>query len=410
MTRIVRRPLAVSPLALFVLGVMLIDAVAVAAVFTLVVRGRIIGDWFSFYAAGTLVRTGGAAHLYDASVQAATQRALLGPDIRTMGYTLPMFVALVFAPLSRLSLTASYLVWFTANLAVLAVLLRLSWEWLGSVPQSLRAVFLVCAVSVSALDVALEGQVDLLILAGFAGCYALLLSGRPFTAGSVLTLALCKPHLAAAVVLLLLVKGQWRALAGFSVVGGVLLIGPSLLVGPHLLIDQVRLLFSFAGTSTDYGVNAGMMINIRGTVTSLTHSSNVWFWLPLLALIAVVALSVAVRIWISRPALHAQSWALALVLPLLYSPHVHVQSLVLLIGAAALYLAATQASDRPITDIKYVLAPLVAITILWSLSLQGVGLMALLIMAAYSLFARRWPEPATAAIALPERDELALAS
>ncbi len=410
MDLIPRRSPNLVPLALFLGVVLLMDAVAIVSIVVLTSRGHIVGDWLPFYTGGTLARTGNAAHLYDASAQAAIQRQLFGAGVNTMGYPLPVFVAFLFAPLTRLSFVASYLVWLAINLALLGVLLRLSWRWLERVPQTLRAIFLVCAVSTTAAKVLMQGQVDLFVVAGFTGCYALLRADRPFTAGSVLGLALFKPHLAAAVVLLLLVKGQWRAIGGFAAVGVPLLIGPALVLGPHLLVDQVRLLLSFTSTATDYGVVAHMMINIRGTVTSLTGSSNVWLWLPLLALIAAVALYVAIRIWVSRPALHPQSWALAFALPLLYSPHLHIQSLVLLIPAAGLYLVDSQSSDRSIADVKYVLAGLIAITMLWSLSLFGLALMAFLVLAAYALFSQRWPEPAAEAAIAPQQVELALAS
>jgi hypothetical protein len=408
-TRPAPRSAIPTGLAIFVAGVLLIDVIGLATVVAMMWRGHIVGDWISFYTGGTLVRTGHASHLYDAEAQAALQRQLFH-GTNPMGYPLPAYVALAIAPLTKLSFAASFLVWLLVNVALVAVLLRLSWRWLESVPVPLRAVFLVCALSITALEVLMQGQVDLFVFAGFAGCYALLRAERPFTAGAVLALALCKPHLAAAVVLLLIVKGQYRALAGLAVVGVPLLIAPALLFGPHLLIDQARLVLSYTHTANNYDVSAAMMINIRGTVASLTGSSNVLLWLPLLALIACVALYVAVRVWRERPALHAQSWALAFTLPLLYSPHVHVQSLVLLIGAAGLYLIDCQSSARPVDNIKFVLYPLVAVTMLWSLSLWGVSLMALLVMASYSLFARRWPEPAAALERLPDRSELALAS
>ncbi len=396
-------------LAMFVGAVLLIDAIGLAIVAGLMWRGHVVGDWISFYTGGTLIRTGHAAHLYDATAQAALQRDLFG-GANAMGYPLPAFVALVIAPLTKLSFAASFLVWLAVNVALLAGLLALSWRWLERVRVPLRAVFLVCTVSVTALEVLMQGQFDLFVLAGFAGCYALLRAERPFTAGAVLALALCKPHLAAAVVLLLIVKGQWRALAGLATAGVPLLLGPALIFGPHLLIDQVRLMLSYTHTATNYDVSAAMMINIRGTVTSLTHSSNVWLWLPLLALIAAVSIAVAVRLWRERPVLEPQSWALAFVLPLLYSPHVHGQSLVLLIGAAALYLIASQSSARPPADMKFVLYPLIALTALFSLSLWGVSLMAFLVMGSFSLFARRWPQPAAQVAELPERRELAVAS
>ncbi len=405
------RPIAPpGPSRQFLIGVFLIALAGTAAVGGLVWSGRAITDWAAFYGAGTIVRTGDGLHLYDASTQLTMQQELLrGPVAHVTGYPLPAFAAFVFAPFTTLSLTLSYAAWFAANLVLLGVFLRLSWSWFAGLPRLLREVFLVCAL-VLALRVTLLGQVDLFVLYGIAGCYALLRADRPVAAGSVLALGLFKPQLIAAVVLLLLLQRQWRALAGFAAVGGLLLIVPPLTVGPQLVIDQLRPLVAPSGAATGYGFDAFMMINIRGTVVSLTNSANVWLWLPLLVLIAAVALYAAVHIWVSRPALHAQSWALAFTLPLIYSPHVHVQSLVLLIAAAGLYLVASQSSDRPIMDVKFVLAGLLAVTMLWALSIWGVSLIAFLVLAAYALLLQRWPEPAAEAAIAPQQVELALAS
>ena len=388
-----------SPLAVFIGAVLLMDAIALGAVVQHIWSGHIATDWISFYTGGTLVRTGDALHLYDAAAQTAVQQDLAGGlPVRAVGYPLPVFAALVIAPLTSLSFAASYTIWVAISICLLAVLLRLSWRWLEDVPEALRVVFLAGAVSVPALNVLMQGQVDLFVLAGLVGCYALLRADKPFLGGSVLALALFKPHLAAAVVLLLLVKGQWRALGGLAAAGVPLMLVPPLVLGPRLLADQVGLLLSYTSSSTDYQVAADVMINIRGTVASLTGSSNTWLWLPLLALIAAVAIAVAVRVWSARPALHPQSWALAFVLPLLYSPHVHMQSLVLLMPAAGLYLVVSQSSVRPIVEVKYALYGLVAVTLLWSLSLSGVALMSFLIMGLFTLFSRRWPVPAAQAV------------
>jgi len=405
MTSKAQRTIGLSPAAVFVGVVLLMDAFALGTVVRHIWSGPVANDWLSFYTGGTLVRTGQAAHLYDASAQDAIQRGLLGADFdMVIGFLLPAFVAFFFAPLSKLSLAMSYTVWLAINIAMLGLLLRLSWRWLEAVPQALRSVFLACAVSVPVVDILMQGQVDLFILAGLAGCYALLRDGRPALGGSALALALFKPHLAAAVVLLLLVKRQWRALAAFAVTGGMVMLAPALFLGPHVLVEQVRLLSSFTGAETNQLVlPLDTMINIRATVTSLTGSLNVWLWLPLLALIATASLALAVRVWMARPALHPQSWALAFTLPLLYSPHVHIQSMVLLIAAAGLYLIASQSSARPIVDIKYALFGFVAVTVLWSLSLSGPSFMALLVMGAFALFWQRWPEPAAEALTIAPR-------
>jgi len=321
----------------------------------------------------------------------------------------PLFAGALFAPLTWLSLGVGYTVWFAVNLALLGALAWLSWRWLDAVPAPVRAVFLLCALTLT-IRVLLLGQVDLFVLAGFAGCYALLRADRPFTGGSVLAIALIKPHLVVAVVLLLLLKRQWRALAGLSLAGALLLIVPPLAVEPHLVIDQARLMVSFTGATTGYGVDARMMINIRGTAVSLTGSSDPWLWLAPLALIAVAAFATAFRVWLARTPLHAQSWALAFTLPLLYSPHVHFQSLVLLTAAAALYLLDSQSSGRPPIQIKHVLFGLLSVIVLWALTYMGVALMGFAIMAAYSAFSLRWPEPASQAAAVPTRAALAFAA
>jgi hypothetical protein len=226
------------------------------------------------------------------------------------------------------------------------------------------------------------------VVAGFVGCYALLKSGRPYPAGAVLALALVKPHLAGGVVLFLFVHRQWRTIGAFCAVGLPLFVAPGLLLGRNLLVDQVRLLFSFVGSTGEHGVNARMMINVRGTVTSLTDSSDVWLWLPLLAIIALAALLVTTHLWTERPVLDGQSWALAFALPLLYSPHLHAQSLVLLFAATALYLSADRGRSISAT---HMLAGLIMLLSLWLVSLAGLALTSLAVLAAFWYLVRRWP-------------------
>src|SRR5438105_10940181 len=254
---VLRRPQSLLPaLALLALGTVLVDVIFAGVMLSHLLQGSQLSDWISFYTGGTLIRAGKGGHLYDASAQAAVQGQLWGGGgANMMGYPLPVFVALLFAPLSRLSFVTSYLVWLGINVALLAVLLRLSWRWLEGVHRTLRAIFLGCAVPVTSLWVLMQAQVDLFVLMGLTGCYSLLRANRPFTAGTVLAIALCKPHLAAPVVLLLLLKGQWRAIAGFVAAGVPLLIAPALVLGPHLLVDQAQLVLSYTSTAAAYDVS-----------------------------------------------------------------------------------------------------------------------------------------------------------
>lgn len=230
-------------LAMMAGGVVLLHVLAAAVVLMAVARGEGIGDWVAFYAAGTMVRTGHGASLYDAAAEVALQRSLFGDGVRAFGYPQPAFAAYAFAPLSRLSFAASYGAWFAVNAALAAMLARAAWRHLDSAPRRLRLAFVGCAALLTpAVNTLLLGQLDLVVLATMAACYALLARGRPFGAGALLALALVKPHIAAAAVLLLAVKGEWRALAGFATAGAPLLLAPMLLLGPGIAADQARLM------------------------------------------------------------------------------------------------------------------------------------------------------------------------
>jgi hypothetical protein len=354
-----------------------------------------VNDWLSFYTGGTLARTGNWADLYDTSAQTLVQQRLLGAGFEApLGYLLPAFVAFGLAPLTNLSFALSYTIWMLANVSILSGLVVLSWRWLHAVPRDVRAVFLASAITLPGMQVLTHGQFDLLVLAGMAGCYALLRDGRPTLAGAVLALALCKPHLVLAVVALLLVTRQWRAIGAFAVTGGALMLAPALAAGPGVVTDQLQLLVSFnSGPTNELVLPLLTMINVRAMVVSLTGSSNIWLWLPLMLATSAAAFAAALRVWTVRPALHAQSWALAFVLPLIYSPHVHIQSLILFAAAAGLYLIDSQASSRPIAEIKYPMGGLLVIAVLWNLSIEGgLSFLALIVLAGYAFFSLRWPD------------------
>ena len=380
-------------------GALLVHVVAAAIVLGAVWHGQGIGDWVAFYAAGTMARTGDAARLYDTGAQAALQHSLFGNDVRTFAFPQPAFLAYALAPLSRLSFGASFFVWTTLNIAVTAALGRSAWRHLSGVPLGPRAAFVACAaVSTPVVDTLLLGQLDLLVLASIAGCYALLRRDRPVAAGLALAPALVKPQVVVAIVLLLAVKREWRALGGLAAAGAPLLLAPVPALGPGILLDQARLIASLPGASTDQAVMAGMMINVRGAIVSVTGASSPWLWAPPLSAIAAASMYAAVGAWRVRPAADAQSWAIALMLPLICSPHVHLQTMVLLLGAAALYVRAMSEAGRELR-IEPVLTAYSGIAALWLLSVAGVSLMFAPLLLAFAAVVRRWPEPDEAAMA-----------
>ncbi|HXF50076.1 MAG TPA: glycosyltransferase family 87 protein [Dehalococcoidia bacterium] len=395
-----RRPRVTSfvpALAILVLGALAVNAVQAAVVLASVARGEILTDWTAFYAAAHLVWDGAGRSLYDASAQEAMQRALFGPSGEPFAFTQPAFVAVAMAPLGVLSFRASYWVWMAVNIAVGGPSLAALWRAFAGVSARRRAATLaLAATSTPALAVILNGQLEFFALAGLVGCYAMVRRGHPFAAGAALTLALAKPQLATGAALLLLVARQWRPLVSFAALGLPLLIVPAVTLGPGTLADQTALLFSFARSSEDLRVHAEMMANIRGAVVSLTGSGSALLWGPPFLIVASTAFVVSVRTWSKASTSPEQAWALAFLVPLLVSPHLHVQSLTLLAGFAALYARAADAAGRPLRW-EWLLGGFAGATALWAMTMAGFAALVALSMAAFTVAARRWPEPATAA-------------
>jgi hypothetical protein len=140
-----------------------------------------------------------------------------------------------------------------------------------------------------------------------------------------------------------------------------------------------------------------MMVNLGGTIASVAPSSPRWVWLAPQLLLGTVALGLGARVWKRNDAAAGQSWALAFLLPLLYSPHVHIQSMVLLLAAVVLY-AAAQDRRKPVLRSEHVLSALVLIVAFWLLSVAGVSLLSVFSIFVFLVALRAWPVPSSAMV------------
>jgi hypothetical protein len=359
------------------------------------------GDFLSFYVAGGMVREGRGGDLYDPIVQEALQRsAYPGRFDDAIGYPLPVFAAWMFAPFSALPFTVAFFAWMTLNAALLGVLAWLLARHLRDVPALPRRIFLaVFACSMPAVTTIVFGQVDLTILVGLFGGYVLHREGRPYAAGAALALALLKPHFLGGVVLMLLVWRDWRTIAALCGIALPLLTLPALLTDRATLAGNLSYVGKYPGdaAATDISINADKMSNWRGFVVSATGSGEAWLWLPGLALIALVALALCVRAWRRGDA--EQSWALALLLPLLVSPHLHTQSLVLMFLPLALGMRRLAAA--PDTNwtavVRWTLLLFTALFACWLATAIGLALLAFVVLGVAWWCAFRWPANARAA-------------
>lgn len=356
------------------------------------------GDFLSFYAAGDLVRTHHGAVLYDAASQAAAQRAAYGGTLEeATGYPLPVFAAYVFAPLSLLPFGAAFSVWAAINVCIMAALAAALYRFLEGVPSLVRRVFVATfAFSIPAVTNVVFGQVDLLVFAAVFGAYMLLQKRRGFAAGALLAIVVLKPHFLIGIVAILLVQRQWRPLLTLGALGGLLLVAPAALTSPDLLWENLRFVGHYPSASgAQLQVNAAAMSNWRGFVVSITGRDDAWLWVPGQALLALMAFSIGVRCWRQRS--HAaQGFALAAMIPLLVSPHVHTQSLVLLFVPVVLAIrcrfdeSADVIHDGAATA-AWLLALYFALFVLWLGTALGVALLVFLITAVFVFTAFRWP-------------------
>jgi len=147
-------------------------------------------------------------------------RSIPATSTKVLGYTLPVFVAWRFAPLSLLPFTCSFFLYMGAMTVLLAAIVVTLRRYLAVVPALPRNVLLACAAfSMPSVASIVSGQVDLIALAGLTAGYLLLQDNRPGSAGLALCLTLVKPHMLLGVGLLLLVRRECRALATLAAVG-----------------------------------------------------------------------------------------------------------------------------------------------------------------------------------------------
>ena len=177
---------------------------------TLDYLGRPIGTDFSqVWTAGRMALDGQAADVWNWDTHFAVQRALHGPRlVEYYGWHYPPPFLLLAAALATLPYLPALALWQAATLIPFAALIRRmtgraeAWLFVLAAPVSL-----ICVMHGH------NGFLTALLLGG--GLLAL--ERRPFVAGLLLGCLVYKPQFALVLPLLLLVTGNWRAIAGAAI-------------------------------------------------------------------------------------------------------------------------------------------------------------------------------------------------
>lgn len=271
--------------------------VAVPQLYDRILKGY--PDFSNFYTAGKILRIGQGHRLYDLSLQQSVQRefseaaAIHG---RPLPYPRPPFEALIFLPFSYLSYAMAYAMWVGLSAMLVggtASVLRKRIPELAGIPWWLYyALYFSFYPIVSGF---ILGQDSALMLFFFGMVSVYWLEGKDFSAGCFLGLALIKFQLVLPLILILLLKKQFRTLAGFGLVGAALSLVSAGVVGWDGILGYPGYLWRLNAMSASAGIYPSVMPSLRGVVQGWTVSPSASFELELITII----LSLSVLVWAS---------------------------------------------------------------------------------------------------------------
>jgi hypothetical protein len=297
-------------------------------------------DFTIFYTAGKSILQDHGRQLYDLENQFAIQREFAS-EVKhresALPFNHPPFEALLFAPLARLPYVAAYLVWAVFNIALILGFWNLLRPRLPSLHGFLPALPLLAMFAFFPVIMALlQGQDSILLLFLYGLAFSALATGRAFVAGLCLGLALFKFQLVLPFMLVLLVRRQWRAVAGFATTAFALLLVSAAVVGWSGVIAYPGFVLRLSRSGAQAGIYPRDMPNLRGLIAGSLHLTGLPATLLIVALsIALVAL--AAHWWRVQPQ-RAQpghqfglGFSLCLTVTIIASYHMLVHDLSLLI-------------------------------------------------------------------------------
>ena len=388
-------------------------AVSVAALWTSWLVTELAGpltasghhDFLALYAAATLVHTGSASHLYDASSITAIERAIYPHPTGYAGYMPflnPPAAAALLSPLALLTETSARFLWLgvallVAGLGIASVIRqRTSWIVVGSV-------ILVLLFTFPAYQTLVEGQWSYVMVLGSLLALRLSDAGRQEWAGIALVVLWLKPPLFALVLLWLLCNRRWR-MAGAAVAAVAVV---TLAALPWTGVDANLHYFSYllnvsatnaagggaAGATAWEGSFANMegLLGLAAAIVGQNHPVAVDILTLVLAAGVAGVLVWSMRGHWGRP-LPLRLGVAALLVGLLLDPHLYAQDCLLLVVPAALVAWRLQLGAGWWFAVAAVMN-LAAIDTLWSQQLFPLPLHLLTIAMVATVFVLCLPAP-----------------
>lgn len=288
-------------------------------------------DFVYFYTVSILARHSSPDKIYDPKLQVETAQKILPVRDGQSSYGFspyPPFVALLFAPLSRLPFWTAFRVQQAISLALyllgLIILLRRFFPgqpvW-GSVFLPFALAYLPWISNTW-----LNGQISVLGFVGVALALVWLADGREFRAGLALSICLYKPTLLVLLIPMLVFRRQRRVLAGLAAGGGVLVSVATLAFGWHVWKAYARLVLSLG--DLERLRQLPQYVDLSAFFALLIGSRLAGVFAVMLSLGGLALLMAAWRRYQSDPLL---VWSATLTLTLVLSPYVPLYDTILII-------------------------------------------------------------------------------
>jgi hypothetical protein len=287
--------------------------------------------------------------LYDGQAQMAVQQALVTPTEMWgfIPFINPPHAAWFFSLFSFIPYGWGFAIWSALNFISLG--LAASWIGRSLVPESFQRqgleskqmIFLTGAF-MAVVEGALVGQNHGVSLLLAAGTVIFSLQKKPWQAGLLAGFMIYKPQFVISILILWLAWQDWRALAGFALSAGAW-VGITLLGrGLEPFLAYAHFLPQVLQAIALKGMGGYLELTIYGLLLGIFGAAN---WQPLSlisqALMVLGAVALGWHAWRQRKEpveTRLTSWMLALLFPLVVTPHAQLHDAVALIAFFALWL------------------------------------------------------------------------
>jgi hypothetical protein len=308
-------------------------------------------DFSFYYSAAQMVRQGLGGRLYDLKTQVEFQSRV---GVVHAFYNHPPYETLIFTPLTYLGYRTAYTVWTLASLGLMVIAaslidshtkIKLAISQYVRLPADFGLVVVLFITCAPATTCFLLGQDSMLTLLIYTLVFVLLQQNSETSAGCVLALGLYKFPLILPLAVIFLLRGKWKFMQGFSIVGFLLGLISIVISGPRVLIDYPRLLFFDSTYQKVAGFNPRDMPNIRGFLYLMLDGKLGKTSLTLLvATLSISVLWIAARYWKDEEL--SLSFSIGLIATLLASYHLYNYDLVLLLLPIAILVGGLAAQGH----------------------------------------------------------------